>query len=76
MLRATRSGRDVGWAHVPILFVFCDLDPRHEDGRARVPILRLPFAGELQGALADWLGERLVRREGVEPFAWSWVLGT
>ena len=39
-----------------------------EDGRARVPIL-LPVAGELQGALADWFAEGLVRRDGVEPFA-------
>ena len=28
-----------------------------------------PIAGELEGALADWLGEGLVRRDGVEPFA-------
>ena len=31
--------------------------------------LRLPIAGELEGALADWLGEGLVRRDGGEPFA-------
>ena len=35
----------------------------------RSPNLRLPFAGELEGALADWLGEGLVRRDGGEPFA-------
>ena len=30
-----------------------------------------PFAGELEGALADWLGEGLVRRDGGEPFAFG-----
>ena len=28
----------------------------------------LPVAGKLQGALADWLGDGLVRRDGIEPF--------
>ncbi|MCX7421590.1 MAG: hypothetical protein NT013_18870 [Planctomycetia bacterium] len=32
---------------------------------------RLPFAGELEHALADWLGEGLVRRDGGEPFAFG-----
>ena len=27
-----------------------------------------PFAGELEGSLADWLGEGLVRRDGGETF--------
>ena len=31
-------------------------------------ILGFPFAGELQGALADWLSEGLVGGDGVEPF--------
>ena len=33
-----------------------------------------PFAGELEGALADWLGEGLVRRDGGETFALRFVL--
>ena len=41
----------------------------------RSPNLRLPFAGELEGALADWLGEGLVRRDGVEPFGRGLALG-
>ena len=40
----------------------------------RSPNLRLPFAGELEGALADWLGEDLVRRDVGEPFALRFVL--
>ena len=36
----------------------------------------LPFAGELEGALADWLGEGLVRRDGGEPFARGLALGS
>ncbi len=35
-----------------------------------------PFAGELEGALADWLGEGLVRRDGGEPFARGLALGS
>ena len=38
--------------------------------------LRLPFAGELEGALADWLGEGLVRRDGGETFARGLALGS
>ncbi|MCX7421592.1 MAG: hypothetical protein NT013_18880 [Planctomycetia bacterium] len=34
--------------------------------------LRLP----LEGALADWLGEGLVRRDGGEPFARGLALGS
>src|SRR5439155_17835350 len=34
----------------------------------RSPNLRLPFVGELQGALADGGAEGLVCRDGVEPF--------
>ena len=41
-------------------------------GRQRL----LPFAGELEGALADWLGEGLVRRDGGEPFARGLALGS
>ena len=33
-----------------------------------------PIAGELEGALADWLGEGLVRGDGGEPFALRLVL--
>ena len=42
----------------------------------RSPNLRLPFAGELEGALADWLGEGLVRCDGGEPFARRLALGS
>ncbi len=41
----------------------------HAIRSGRSPNLRLPFAGELEGALADWLGEGLLRRNGGEPFA-------
>ncbi len=30
---------------------------------------RFPFAGELQGALADWLRDRLIGGDAGEPFA-------
>ena len=33
-----------------------------------------PIAGELEGALEDWLGEGLVCGDGVEPFALRLVL--
>ena len=39
----------------------------HAMRSGRSPNLRLPFAGELQGALADGFAEGLVRREGGEP---------
>ena len=42
----------------------------------RSPNLRLPFAGELEGALADWLGEGLVRRDGGETFDRGLALGS
>ena len=35
-----------------------------------------PIAGELEGALADWLGEGLVRRDGGETFARGLALGS
>ncbi len=35
-----------------------------------------PFAGELEGALADWLGEGLVRCDGGETFARGLALGS
>ena len=38
--------------------------------------LRLPFAGELQGALADGVADGLVGRDGVEPFGLGLVLVT
>ena len=38
--------------------------------------LSFPFAGELEGALADWLGEGLVRRDGGETFARGLALGS
>ena len=41
----------------------------------RTPKL-FPFAGELEGALADWLGEGLVRRDGGETFARGLALGS
>ena len=40
----------------------------HAIRSGRSPNLRLPFAGEFQGALADGFAEGLVRREGGEPF--------
>ena len=45
---------------------------RHADvkavGTESQPTLRLPFTGELQGALADGVAEGLVGGDGVEPF--------
>ena len=38
--------------------------------------LSFPIAGELEGALADWLGEGLVRRDGGEPFDRGLALGS
>ena len=35
-----------------------------------------PFAGELEGALADWLGEGLVRCDGGETFDRGLALGS
>ena len=35
-----------------------------------------PIAGELEGALADWLGEGLVRGDGGETFARRLALGS
>ncbi len=35
-----------------------------------------PFAGELEGALAHWLGEGLVRCDGGETFARGLALGS
>ena len=42
----------------------------------RSPNLRLLFAGELQGALADGFAEGLVCREGGEPFELRLALGS
>ncbi len=35
-----------------------------------------PLAGELQGAVADGFADRLVRRDGVEPFGLGFALVT
>ena len=48
----------------------------HAIRSGRSPNLRLPFAGELEGALADWLGEGLVRRDGGETFDRGLALGS
>ncbi len=45
----------------------------HAIRSGRSPNLRLPFAGESEGALADWLGEGLVRRDA--PNEWFPVGG-
>ena len=42
----------------------------------RSPNLRLPIAGELQGAMADGGAEGLVRREGGETFGLRVELGS
>ena len=50
----------------------------HAIRSGRSPNLRLPFAGELQGALADppRRTEGLVHREGGEPFGLRLALGS
>ena len=41
-----------------------------------MPILRLPLAGELQGALADRFGDGLIGGNGGETFGLGLALGT
>ena len=62
MLRSQRERAALGR-----LWLLTNSDVEKDQGRPRAAILRLPFAGELQGALADGFAEGLIRREGGEP---------